>query len=59
MNLEFTATILYHLFILNKYLTFPLCNRNKYDKKVADYMNVHTILPMFFEYVQKDFPEMA
>ena len=41
MNLEFTVTILYHLFILNKYLTFPICNRNKYDKKVTDYMNVH------------------
>ena len=38
----FTVTILYHLFILKKYLTFPISNRNRSnDKKVTDYMDVH------------------
>ena len=44
----FTATILYHLFILKKYLTFPKSNRNKSDdKNVTDYSNVHKPVYVF------------
>ena len=38
----FTVTILYHLLIWKKYLTFPISDRNKSDdKKVTDYRNVY------------------
>ena len=38
----FTVTLLYHYFILKRYLTFPIRNRiNSHDKKVTDYWNVH------------------
>ena len=48
----FTVTNLHHLFIRKKYLTFPISDRNKFDdKKVTDYRNIDTILPMFFEHV--------
>ena len=45
----FTATILYHLFIFKKYLTFPKSNRNKSDdKNVTDYSNVHKPVYVFW-----------
>ena len=52
----FTATISYHLFILKKYLTFPIGNWNKSgDRNVTDYRNIHNpayvlwTCPLIFE----------
>ena len=43
----FSVTIFCHLFIQEKYLTFPISNKNKSDdKKVTDYRNVYN--PAYF-----------
>ena len=52
----FTVTVLYHLFILKKYLTFPISNRNKSDdKKVTDCRNVHNPAYVFLNMSIKQF----